>query len=41
MENLRGDPDFEAIVAEVEAELSKIRKEFHDRQPQLAEAESS
>ena len=40
MESLRGDPEFEAIVAEVEAELAEIRVQYHGKQAALAEAGS-
>jgi CRP-like cAMP-binding protein/class 3 adenylate cyclase/TolB-like protein/Flp pilus assembly protein TadD len=29
LESLRGDPEFEAIVAEVEAELAEVRSQYH------------
>ena len=37
LETLRGDPEFETIVAEVEAELAKVRVQYHARQVKLAE----
>jgi adenylate cyclase len=37
LENLHGNPEFEALVAEVEAELANIRKQFHDGQAELAQ----
>ena len=33
---LRGDPEFEAIVAEVEAELAKIREQYFPRGTDLS-----
>ncbi len=39
LESLRGDPQFEAIVAEVEAELAEIRAQYHAKQVALLEAE--
>lgn len=39
LESLRGDPQFEAIVAEVEAELAEIRAQYHAKQVALIEAE--
>ena len=41
MENLRGNPEFEAMVAEVEAELAKIRAQYQARQSALITAGSS
>lgn len=38
MENLRGNPEFESIVAEVEARLAETRAQYHARQAQLATA---
>jgi len=40
LESLRGDPEFEAIVAEVEVELAEIRVQYHGKQAALAEAVS-
>jgi adenylate cyclase len=37
LENLRGDPEFEAIVAEVEVKLASIRMQYHARQALLIE----
>ena len=38
LENLRGDPEFEAIVAEVEAALARVRAQHHAKQAALAGA---
>jgi TolB-like protein/Tfp pilus assembly protein PilF len=40
LESLHGDPEFEAIVAEVEAELAEVRVLYHARQGELAETGS-
>ena len=32
MENLHGNPEFEALVAEVEAKLAEIRVQYHAQQ---------
>ncbi len=40
LESLRGDPVFEAIVAEVEAELAKVRVQYHAQQAALLDAGS-
>jgi hypothetical protein len=40
LESLRGDPEFESIVAEVEVELAEIRVQYHEKQAALAEAVS-
>jgi tetratricopeptide (TPR) repeat protein len=40
LESLRGDPEFEAIVAEVEAKLAEIRVQYHGKQAASAEAGS-
>jgi adenylate cyclase len=38
LENLRGNPNFEAIVAEVEVELAETRVLYHARQAELTDA---
>jgi hypothetical protein len=36
LESLRGDPEFEAIVSEVETELAEIRVQYHEQQATLS-----
>lgn len=38
LDSLRGNPEFETIVAEVEAELANVRAQYHARQAALAGA---
>ena len=39
LESLRGNSEFEAIVAEVEAELAAIRVQYHSRQLAIGQSD--
>ncbi len=41
LENLRGESEFEAIVAEVETELAAVRVRYHTRQSEIGQEEGA